>query len=121
MQERVTYLESTWLYDRQYHTVTFLNYYGDIHEQLTVKHGEYLDYTPVHNSYVAIFNGWQHVKTGKTYISTLPILEDAVYEPQWIDVNLLLENGIAMSDINIEDVDVDALKALIDKIENSSN
>ena len=118
LKERYSYLNSVWFHSDLYHTVTFLDYDGHIYEQYSIPHGKALTYIPTIASYVAIFNGWENSINGKTLNPDLPILEDTTFQSQWIDANIVLENGIALSEINFNDIDVDALKALINSIEN---
>lgn len=114
LEERVKYLSGVWLEEAKYHTVTFLDYYGQVYRKYRIKHGEYLTEIPVIAAYVAVFNGWKNTATGKGLDSRLPVLEDVEYESAWIDANLVLLNGLAMAGIDIEDIDIAALEALLE-------
>ena len=110
------FLQSIWEDNKAFHTVTFLDDYGNVYDEYSVLHGEYMAQIPHISSYVAVFNGWYSVESGKRLDLRLPILEDVVYVPRWIDANVLLQNGIAIADIDIESVDFDSMKALLDEV-----
>lgn len=116
LETRAEYLSDIWLEEEQYHTVTFLDYYGSTYTMYKIKHGEYLTQIPDISAYVAIFNGWKNAATGKSLDMRLPVLEDAVYQSSWIGADILLLNGLAMADTDIKDIDVESLEALLDAV-----
>lgn len=116
LQDKVAYLEEIWLQDEIYHTITFLDYYGDTYEQYTVRHGEQLDVIPEINTYAGIFNGWKSVDTGKLLDISIPILEDTTYQAEWIEASLLVQNGVNIAGINVDDIDLEDLISLTEAI-----
>lgn len=116
LEERTKFLKEVWQQGELYHTVSFLDYAGKLIDKSVVKHGDYLQKIPTTKNYVSIFNGWKSVQTGKTLDTRLPVLEDAVYQSQWIDANLVLENGLNMAEIDIDNVDVEAIEAVLEAI-----
>lgn len=116
LNQRMEYLNEIWLEDQQYHTVTFLDYNGEVYDTYRIKHGEYLTAPPSIATYVAIFNGWYSTASGKALQTRLPVLEDATYESRWIEVSLLLQNGINIADIDPNEVDIHALELLVDEL-----
>ncbi len=116
LEERLNYFKEVWLQDELYHTVSFIDYEGRIANQYVVRHGECLEQVPEVKNYISLFNGWKSVETGKAFDIRLPVMEDAVYQSQWIDASLLLANGLSMADIDIQQVDVEAIEALLNCI-----
>lgn len=116
LEERAEYLRGVWMEETQYHTVSFLDYYGNTYNKYVIKHGEYLTEIPSIATYVAVFNGWQNVATGKKLDVRLPILENATYQSTWIEAEYLVQNGLALAEANIIDVDVDALEAFLEAV-----
>ncbi len=116
LEERLDYFKEVWLQDELYHTVSFIDYEGRIANQYVVKHGECLEQVPEVKNYISLFNGWKSVETGKAFDIRLPVMEDAVYQSQWIDASLLLANGLSMADMDIQQVDIEAIEALLNCI-----
>ena len=78
-----------------------------------VKHGEYLPEIPSAANYVAIFQGWQNIVTGRKLDIRLPILEDTTYQSKWIPAEYLILNGLAVANAELEEIDIEALEALL--------
>lgn len=116
LQQRAEYLKEIWLEGQQYHTVTFLDYYGNIYDRYEIKHGEYLTVVPEIASYVAVFNGWYSTSSGKALDERLPVLEDETYQSQWIEVSILLQNGLGSAGMDLEQVDISTLEMLVEEI-----
>ncbi len=117
VQTRTAFLKSLFLEETAYHTVTFWQNNAAESYVYTIPHGGYMtEPAPVITSYEGIFSGWVNKKTGTRYDARLPILEDTVYEAEWLPVDLLVLNGLGMAEINLQDVDVDALQAFVDMI-----
>lgn len=116
LTQKADYLQEVWQENKIYHTVTYLDYEGDAIGTYTVEHGGHLPQPPTTACYGAIFAGWRDADTGLTLETGLPVLEDRVYESCWVDVDLLLLNGLAFADLDAEEVDVDALEALVQEL-----
>lgn len=116
LEERASYLSDVWLKEQQYHTVLFLDYYGNTYKKYMVKHGEYLNEIPSIATYVAVFNGWQNVVTGRKLDARLPILEDVAYQSTWINAEYLILNGLDIADAELSHIDVEALEALLESV-----
>jgi hypothetical protein len=114
LEERIEYLNDIWLQDEEYHMVVFLDYDENIYHKYVVKHGEYLPEIPSAANYVAIFRGWQNTETGRKLDVRLPVLEDATYQSMWIPAEYLILNGLAEADAALEDIDIEALEALLE-------
>lgn len=114
MQQKKNALEELWLKEEVYHTVSFLDYDGNLIQTYRVKHGEYLSQqitTP--RCYVAVFTGWTNVLTGKAYDARLPILENSIYQSEWLSLELLMQNGLNMAEMDVLQVDVEAMEDLL--------
>ncbi|MBQ4537677.1 MAG: CotH kinase family protein [Lachnospiraceae bacterium] len=116
LQEKTEFLKECWLEDALYHEVLFLDIGGSASVKYMVKHGEKLSEVPVFRYDHAIFNGFTCVETGEKYNANLPILEDRTYQSDWIMVSTLLENGYNMTDIDPEQVDLEALEMLVEEM-----
>ena len=116
LEQKVEFLSQCWLEKEDYCTVTFLDYYGEIYAKYKVKRGEYLDIVPVISTYDGFFNGWYTVDGGVLFDSRLPVLQDATYESRWILVDIILENGLAISGMDVSQVDTEALQSMVDQI-----
>ena len=113
LEERIEYLNDIWLQNEVYHTIVFLDYDGNICHKYVVKHGEYLPEIPSVANYVAIFQGWQNIVTGRKLDIRLPILEDTTYQSKWIPAEYLILNGLAVANAELEEIDIEALEALL--------
>ena len=82
-----------------------------------MRHGEQLDVIPEINTYAGIFNGWKSVDTGKLIDISIPVLEDATYQAEWLDATLLLQNGVNIAGINVEDINLEALISLVEAVD----
>lgn len=110
-------LQEIWIEDAVYHEVTFIGYNGEVFKTYRVKHGECLE-TAVPNaaSYEAVFAGWVNEATGKVFDARVPVAGDVVYTAEWIDWNVLLQNGLAIADLDISRVNVEELERLVEII-----
>lgn len=117
LKKKVNYLQQVWQQHEKYYTVTFLDYYGNECNRYSVKSGEYLKQVPTVTTYVAVFDGWYSVEDGHALDVRLPVLEDKTYESHWIDLGLLLENGINAVDMEISDADPELFRQLADLLE----
>ena len=116
LQQRVEHLQSAWLEGEEFCTVTFLDYSGNVYERYTVKKGENLSDYPVISTPIAIFYGWYTVGDEIPFDSRRPILQDVTYDSYWIDMDILLTNGLNIADMNVSQVDTEALQNMIDQL-----
>ena len=116
LEAREEYLSDVWLREEQYHTLTFLNENGSEYARYIVKHGDYFTTPPQIASYATIFNGWYSTTTGMPFDARLPVLEDAEYKSVWIDAGKILKKGLRSAELNVDDIDVAALEALVEEI-----
>lgn len=117
MKKRIDFLRQFFLEETEYHTVTFLVVDGTQDMVYTIPHGGYMTVpVPSIASYEGIFAGWRNRDTGVVFDARLPILEDAVYEAQWIPADLVVLNGLAWADMDVQDVDVEGLQAMVNMI-----
>lgn len=114
LEEKTEYLQDVWLGEDNYCTVTFLDYYGQVYETYKVKRGECFSEMPVISTYVAVFAGWYVKGENIPYISGLPILTDVTYESRWIDMDLLLKNGLG--DMDLSQVDPEILENMAEML-----
>ncbi len=117
LKQKAEYLEDVWLDGEEYCTITFLDYQGNVYEKYNVKKGEYLENAPVITTYAAIFSGWRNVESNALFNSRLPILENAVYRSEWIEMDVLLQNGLAMSGQEASQVDSEIIRQFADRLE----
>jgi hypothetical protein len=91
-----------------------LDYDGNVCHKYVIKHGDYLPEIPSNANYVAIFQGWQNAATGRKLDVRLPILENTTYQSMWIPAEYLILNGLAVANAELEDIDIEALEALLE-------
>lgn len=116
LNRRLDYFKNIWLGTTEYHSVVFRDYDGNVIYKENVRHGDYIQNIPTVSSYVAVFNGWVSAKTGYRLDKSYPVLEDADYQSQWIEASLLMQNGLAVAEMDVQDVDIDALETLVEYI-----
>lgn len=117
LEQKVDFLKETWLEDEQFCTVTFLDYYGNVYAQYTVKKGECLNTVPAITTYAAIFNGWYTVDDWIELDIRRPILQDVTYQADWVGMDLLLLNGAGVAGIDISEIDPEVLRNMADQLE----
>lgn len=110
LEEKTNYLQDVWLGEEDYCTVSFLDYDGNVCASYQVKRGECFSEVPAVECYVAVFVGWYVQGENIPYISGLPILSDVTYESQWIDMDILLQNGLGELDMDLLHVDPEMLE-----------
>lgn len=113
MERKVEYLNEIWLEGAEYHSVAFLDYEGRVCDVYRVRHGEYLPIVPEIACYAAVFNGWYSAYNGKPLDIRKPVLEDTTYQSAWIDLDILLQNGLGMAEMELQEVDVDMLENFV--------
>lgn len=117
LEEKTNYLQECWLEGEEYCQVVFLDYYGNEYLKYSVKRGECLDIVPTISTYVGIFDGWYTVDDGIPYDARRPVLQDVTYESRWIDLNIILENGLDISDVPMANADPEIFRELADLLE----
>ena len=117
LEQRVDYLQDVWLEDEEYCTVRFTDYDGNIFAEYTVKKGECLESLPEVVSPVAFFINWYDVTSGTAFDKRLPIYNDMTICSEWLDVDILLTNGLNMAEMDISQMDPEILRNLADIIE----
>lgn len=121
INKKTNYLEDTWIDDILYHRVSFLDYDGNICDDVLVRHGEHIEDIPSCYSYVALFKGWYSTKNGWKLTETTQIYEDEVYESRWIVLDPMVINMMAISECNIDDYDLDDLELVLTQIQKMKN
>lgn len=119
LEHKTDYLQEVWLEEKgeEYCTVTFLDYYRNVYAEYTVKKGKCLTIVPSIATYGAIFNGWYSVEDRIAFNSELPVLQDVTYQSEWIEMDLLLLNGVAIAEMDLSEADPDILRNLADQLE----
>ncbi len=114
LSERFAFLDDLWCRGGVYHTVSFIGPSGEVCNSYSVKHGEYCSQIPTVTSLGAVFAGW--TSSGKkAYPDSMPILEDTVFESQWVDMDLLILNGLTLGDGELEDIEIETLEAILER------
>lgn len=116
LQNKIQYLKEVWTGDAVYHTVTFLDYDGNVWEQYYVKHGDFLAEKPDVHSYLGLFAGWYSKETGKKLEMQLPVLENATYVSEWVDLEDIVSNDLAACGVDLQELDTEELQAFVDTI-----
>lgn len=116
LQNKIEYLKDVWMEDAVYHTVTFLDYEGNVWEQYYVKHGDFLVEKPDVHSYLGLFAGWYSQETGQKLEMQLPVLENVTYRSEWVELNHVIANDLAVYGIDLQEVDIDELQAFVDAV-----
>ncbi len=119
-KERYAFLEDVWCKGGEYHMVTFLDENGNSFEQYSVKHGETIREIPKPTSVKAVFMGWKYNGEDVLY-EGMPVYEDMTFESQWMDIDILLLNGVQLGDAELEDIDIETLEALLKRAKELQN
>lgn len=114
--ERLNAIENRILCEDLYCTVTFLDYDKRIQCVEVVKRGEVMENIPDANCWVGIFNGWKCQNDGTILTRDTKIWEDVTFESQWIEIDLLVQNGIDISKVDIDSVNLEALENTVEEI-----
>ena len=78
--------------------------------------GEVIEKIPVASCWARIFNGWKCQNDGTILTQDTKIWEDVTFESQWIQIDLLVQNGIAISGVDIGSVNLEALENTVAEI-----
>lgn len=116
--KKVSYLSELWLGEQNYCHVVFLDYNGNEYLNFAVKRGDSLNLTPSIANYENIFNGWYSVETGTVFDPRLPVYEDITYQAKWIDLEILLLNGLDHSKMDAANANPEVFRQLADLLEN---
>ena len=100
--------------------ITFLDENGNSFEQYSVKHGETIREIPKPTSVKAVFMGWKYNGEDVLY-EGMPVYEDMTFESQWMDIDILLLNGVQLGDAELEDIDIETLEALLKRAKELQN
>lgn len=117
LKRKVDYLKEVWLEDEEYCRVVFLDYYGNVYDSYSVKKGECLTYAPVIATWVGVFNGWYKVGEDTPYDPRLPVYEDITYQARWIDLDIILQNGMNIAGIDAAQADPQVFFQLAELLE----
>ncbi len=117
LQEKTDYLTEEWLKDTDMCEVAFLDYYGNILAKYNVERGEYLEEVPATGTWTSIFNGWYTVDGGIPLDKRLPVLQDTTYQAQWIDLKIVLANGLNNAGIEAAQADPKVFRELAELLE----
>ena len=98
------------------HEVTFLDYDGNVLAKYCVKHGECLPQLPSLSKEEYIFLRWDFPLYLNLDASEYPIMEDMTVSPIFLEQSLLAANAMAIADLTAENVDIDAMKSLVEEI-----
>lgn len=116
-KQRLETIAERILRDDLYCNVTFLNYDKTVERIEVVRRGESLEDVFESRCLGAIFNGWVSQTDGALLTENTKIWEDTTYESQWIDVDILVLNGLSIAqDVNVESIDVETLEQVVDEI-----
>ena len=116
LEEKKDYLQDAWLGDDDYCTVAFLDYYGNVYRYYRVKCGDYLTEVPSIATFVAVFAGWYVQGEDIPYIADLPVLSDVTYESRWIDINIILQNGLNDLNMDLSQLDPEILENMAEVV-----
>lgn len=121
LETKTKYLQDVWLGDENYCTVSFLDYFGNICASYKVKKGECLEEAPSVGAYNAIFTGWYVRGESIPYVPGLPVLEDVTYESDWIDIEIILQNGMNILDKDLSQMDPVILEHMAEVLREMQN
>ncbi len=99
------------------HIVTFQDIDGNVIANFSVNNGESVPKIPVYDPDEYVFARWDYPAYAGLTITEIPVYEDMVIEPILYDQTLIVMNALGMSGLDAEEVDVDALEALIKTVE----
>ena len=80
-----------------------------------MKKGECITDVPEIATWVAVFAGWFTQDDGLAFDPRLPVLQDETYESRWIDLDILLTNGINGAGLDINQIDPEIFDRLADQ------
>lgn len=116
LREREDYLRGVWLGETDYCTVTFLGAGGNVYKTYKIKRGESLGNVPVISSQTAVFAGWYVQGENIECIPQIPVLEDVTYESRWIGIDVIMQNGLNMADMDVSQLDPEIFEGAADFI-----
>lgn len=116
LEEKKEYLKDVWLEEADYCSVTFLDYAGNTYKTYQVKKGERLGEAPSIVAFTALFAGWYVQGENIPYVPELPVYTDVTYESRWIDIDIVLQNGLNNLDIDVSQLDPEVFEAMAELI-----
>ena len=117
LTNRKDFLDEVWIQNVEYHEVVFLDSSGNICESYKIKHGEPITRIPHVVSYEGVFAGWRFGDRDWLLVEGMPILEDVTFYSEWLNADLFSKNIETISGVDLSEVDLDALKALVTAVE----
>jgi len=121
MNKKTDYLKELWLGEGDFCEVVFLDYYGDAMATYSVKRGGYLEEIPTIATWGGIFSGWYDAESGVLLDKRLPIMEDVTYASRWIELDVILQNGLDIAGVDELDADPEVFLQLAELLKNRQN
>lgn len=116
LETRLDVIEERIVNEDPYCYVTFYDSEGKLFASREVKRGEIIDDIPNCVSWVSIFDGWLDPNTGEYLNKDKRIYKDTAYYSQWVGIDLIVQNGLSMTNVNVDNIDVDALEMIVNEI-----
>lgn len=116
LKVRLNTIEERLIGEDPYCYVAFYDYEGNLFASREVLRGEAIEDIPAASSWTSIFNGWTEAGTGKALTKETRIYSDTAYISNWIDVSLIVQNGINISGLDVENVDIETLEKVVEDI-----
>lgn len=96
--------------------IIFLKQDGTVLQTIYVPRGSKLKDIPVPDWEDGIFLKWKRYDNGEVLNENVYLLESAVYEADWIYVPYLIMNALAISEKSIDEIDIDLLERVFQKV-----
>lgn len=113
LKARLDVIEERIINEDPYCYVEFFDIEGNLLTTREVKRGETIGDIPKCSSWTSVFNGWFDAETGKELYKDTRIYKDTKFNSSWIGIDIIVQNGLDVNDLNIETADIPALEAAI--------
>lgn len=116
LKARLDVIEERIINEDPYCCAEFYDIEGNLLTTREVKKGETIEDIPKCISWTSVFNGWFDAETGKELNKDTRIYKDTKFNSSWIGIDIIVQNGIDVNNLNIETADIPALEAAIANI-----
>lgn len=101
----------------EYHNVTFLLPDGTVDFEMQIKHGECIGYIPNGNWPEGILTEWERTDSHEVLFADTPIMEDVSFRPDYLELELIIRNG--MGDMSVGELDAEKFHLLAEYLKNN--
>ena len=113
---RLKVIDERVLHEDPYCSLSFYDSEGRLLTTKEVRYGECLDDIPIVTSWTGIFAGWYNIETDKLFTTRTKVYKDGSYRSAWLSVDLLVQNGIDATGVDVNNVNIQELEAIVEDI-----